>query len=41
MADLSLATNQELYNIAIDESNRLVDRYAAAKELLLRRKRKK
>jgi hypothetical protein len=39
MLDFSNATNQELYKIAIDESNRLVDRYEAAKELQRRRGR--
>jgi hypothetical protein len=34
----SKATNQQLYKIAMDESNRLINRYAAAKELQVRRK---
>lgn len=31
--DLSKATNQQLYEIAKDESARMKDRYAAAREL--------
>lgn len=34
--DLSKATNQQLYEIAKDESARMKDRYAAARELQLR-----
>jgi hypothetical protein len=37
MLDFSNATNQELYEIATDDTNRLVDRYEAAKELQRRR----
>jgi predicted ATPase with chaperone activity len=36
--DLSKATNQQLYQIAMDESSRLRDRYLAARELQRRRK---
>ena len=32
------ATNQQLYEIARDDSNRMKDRYLAAKELQERRK---
>jgi hypothetical protein len=39
MADYSNATNQELYEIATNDTNRLVDRYEAAKELQRRRGR--
>jgi hypothetical protein len=39
MADYSIATNQELYEIATNESNRMADRYEAAKELQRRRGR--
>lgn len=35
---LTLATIQQLYQIARDENNRLIDRYAATKELQERRK---
>lgn len=38
--DLSKATNQQLYDIAKDESNRMKDRYAAARELQLRNTKK-
>jgi hypothetical protein len=38
MADYSNATNQELYEIATNDTNRLVDRYKAAKELQRRKK---
>ncbi|MCM3242712.1 hypothetical protein M3598_08135 [Cytobacillus oceanisediminis] len=34
--DLSKATNQQLYEIATNEKERMRDRYAAAKELQLR-----
>jgi hypothetical protein len=37
MVDYSNATNQELYEIATNDTNRLVDRYEAAKELQRRR----
>jgi len=37
--DLSKATKQQLYSIAIDEKARMSDRYAAAKELQMRRKK--
>lgn len=36
--DFLKATNQQLYNIAFDETERMKDRYAAAKELQERRK---
>ncbi|MBA9024762.1 hypothetical protein HNP81_000044 [Peribacillus huizhouensis] len=36
---LSQATNQQLYKIATDESERLLDPYAAARELLERKKK--
>jgi hypothetical protein len=39
MVDYSNATNQELYEIATNDTNRLVDRYKAAKELQRRRGR--
>jgi hypothetical protein len=39
MVDYSIVTNLELYKIAIDESNRMVERYDAVREML-RRKRK-
>lgn len=35
--DLSKMTNQQLYDIAKNESNRMKDRYAAARELQKRR----
>lgn len=38
--NLYQATNHQLYQIAMDNNNRLKDRYAAAKELQERRKRK-
>ncbi|MGY6209708.1 hypothetical protein ACXEO8_07000 [Cytobacillus firmus] len=38
--DLSKATNQQLYEIAKDESARMRDRYAAARELQLRNTKK-
>lgn len=38
--NLYRATNNQLYQIAMDNNNRLKDRYAAAKELQERRKRK-
>ncbi len=34
--DISKATNQQLYEIATNEKERMRDRYAAAKELQLR-----
>ncbi|WP_286676655.1 hypothetical protein [Cytobacillus solani] len=37
--DLSQATNQQLYEIAKDETVRMRDRYAAAKELQERKKK--
>lgn len=37
--NLSQATNQQLYQIATDESARLIDRYAAARELQERKKK--
>lgn len=36
--DLSKATKQQLYEIATNDSNRMKDRYAAAKELQEKRK---
>jgi hypothetical protein len=39
MVDYSNATNQELYEIATNDTNRMVDRYEAAKELQRRRGR--
>lgn len=36
--NLSKATKEQLYAIAMDETNRMRDRYAAAKELQDRRK---
>lgn len=36
--DISKATNQQLYTIARDSSERLRERYAAARELQTRRK---
>lgn len=38
--NLFQATNNQLYQIAMDNNNRLKDRYAAAKELQERRKLK-
>lgn len=38
--DLTMATNQQLYDIAKDESARMRDRYAAARELQERKMRK-
>lgn len=38
--ELSKATNQQLYEIAKDESARMRDRYAAARELQLRNTKK-
>ncbi len=38
--NLYQATNHQLYQIAMDDKNRLKDRYVAAKELQERRKRK-
>ncbi|SMQ75900.1 hypothetical protein SAMN05444673_2557 [Bacillus sp. OV166] len=35
--DYSTATKKQLYEIALDENNRLVERYAAVKELQRRR----
>lgn len=35
--DFSKATNQQLYEIAKDEKNRMKDRYAAASELQRRK----
>jgi hypothetical protein len=37
--DLSKATKEQLYEIATNEGNRLIDRYAAAYELQERRKK--
>lgn len=37
--NLSKATKEQLYAIAMDETNRMRDRYAAAKELQDRRKK--
>lgn len=37
--DLSQATNQQLYEIAKDETARMRDRYAAAKELQERKRK--
>ncbi len=37
--DFSNMTEQQLYEIAMNESNRMKDRYAAAKELQERRKK--
>jgi hypothetical protein len=37
MADYSIATNLELYKIAIDESIRMVERYEAVREMLRRK----
>jgi hypothetical protein len=36
--NFSQATNQQLYEIAINEKNRMAERYAAAHELQNRRK---
>jgi hypothetical protein len=35
--NLSQATNQQLYEIARDENNKLIDRYAAVRELQKRK----
>jgi hypothetical protein len=37
MVDFLKATNQQLYEIATNEENRLIERYAAARELQRRR----
>lgn len=37
--DFTKASNKQLYEIANNESNRLIDRYAAARELQERRKK--
>lgn len=37
--DVSKATNQQLYQIAMDEKARMKERYAAVKELQERKKR--
>lgn len=37
--DLSKMTDQQLYEIAMNEKNRMKDRYAAARELQERRKK--
>jgi hypothetical protein len=37
MVDFIRATNQQLYEIATNEENRLIERYAAARELQRRR----
>lgn len=37
--DLTKATKQQLYEIATNDSNRLIDRYAAARELQERREK--
>jgi hypothetical protein len=39
LMDFSKATNIQLYKIATNEENRMVDRYEAAKELQRRRSR--
>jgi hypothetical protein len=41
MIDFAKATKKQLYQIAMDENNRLRDRYLAAKELWRRKKEKK
>jgi hypothetical protein len=38
MVDFIKATNQQLYEIATNEENRLIERYEAARELQRRRK---
>lgn len=38
--NLSKMTDQQLYKIAMNESNRMKDRYEAAKELQERRKKR-
>ncbi len=35
----SIATNEQLYAIAVDEMAKMSDRYEAAKELQMRRKK--
>jgi len=37
--DLSKATNKQLYEIARNQENRLIERYAAARELQARREK--
>jgi hypothetical protein len=37
--DISKATSQQLYEIATNENNRLIDRYKAARELQKRKVR--
>jgi hypothetical protein len=39
--DFSQATKQQLYEIATNEQYRMIERYAAAKELQKRRKNKR
>jgi hypothetical protein len=38
MVDFLKATNQQLYDIATNEENRLIERYAATRELQRRRR---